>query len=157
IGLCVYRGRSLLTGRPIAVVLTYRSKNPKTGPVVQSWILSARRNPVEAARRGLDRDVCGDCPLRRKVCYVLLGHAPLAVYRALGRGQYPDATPRAAAVTLAGRVLRLGSYGDPAAVPFRVWSTLAAGARAHVGYTHQWRTCDQRLRRLCMASVETPS
>jgi hypothetical protein len=38
--------------------------------------------------------------------------------------------------------LRLGSYGDPMAVPAEVWIDLidALQPRSVVGYTHQWRT-----------------
>src|SRR5262249_14932544 len=54
------------------------------------------------------------------------------------------------------RFVRLGSYGDPAAVPLDVWE-MVCGAAAHwTGYTHQWKTCDVSYARYCMASVETP-
>jgi len=38
--------------------------------------------------------------------------------------------------------LRLGSYGDPMAVPFEVWQDLISALmpRSVVGYTHQWRS-----------------
>jgi hypothetical protein len=51
--------------------------------------------------------------------------------------------------------LRLAAYGDPAAVPFFVWRDLLTNAKGWSGYTHQWRTCDQRFREICMASVES--
>ena len=40
---------------------------------------------------------------------------------------------------MAGKLVRLGSYGDPAAVPFAVWQALLARVAGHTGYTHQWR------------------
>jgi hypothetical protein len=54
----------------------------------------------------------------------------------------------------ANRVVRLGSYGDPAAVPIAVWEALVSRATAHTGYTHQWRTMPQ-LAALCMASADS--
>src|SRR5690606_32328290 len=54
-----------------------------------------------------------------------------------------------------GRVVRLGAYGDPAAVPFDFWHRLLDKAKDWLGYTHQWRTCDQRLKQFCMASVDS--
>lgn len=54
-----------------------------------------------------------------------------------------------------GRLVRLGTYGDPAAVPTIVWHRLTEHASGHTGYTHQWRTCDQSLRTLCMASADS--
>ena len=56
-----------------------------------------------------------------------------------------------------GRALRLGSYGDPAAVPFEVWEPLAKSAAKFTGYTHQWKTADKRFQSLCMASVDNVS
>jgi hypothetical protein len=44
-----------------------------------------------------------------------------------------------AADRIAGSMLRLGSYGDPAAIPHDVWTTLLARVAGHTGYTHQWR------------------
>ena len=56
--------------------------------------------------------------------------------------------------------LRLGTYGDPCAVPFSVWSPVleTEGAR-WTGYTHQWRSpfVDPRWRDLVMASVDSPA
>jgi len=52
--------------------------------------------------------------------------------------------------------VRIGSYGDPAAVPTRVWAALVRYAKHWTGYTHFCRTCDPDLKRYCMASVDTP-
>ena len=56
---------------------------------------------------------------------------------------------------LAGLNIRLGAYGDPAAVPFHVWQTLLEHANPATGYTHQWRVCDSRFARYCMASADS--
>jgi len=51
--------------------------------------------------------------------------------------------------------VRIGSYGDPAAVPTCVWKDLAREVKVVTGYTHQWKRCDQALRSLMMASADT--
>ncbi len=51
--------------------------------------------------------------------------------------------------------LRLGAYGDPALAPLSAWMPLIKASKFVVGYTHQWRTCDQRWKHYCQASVET--
>jgi hypothetical protein len=52
--------------------------------------------------------------------------------------------------------MRLGAYGDPAAVPSAVWRVLTSKLEGWVGYTHQWRQVwAQALRDYCMASVDT--
>jgi hypothetical protein len=50
--------------------------------------------------------------------------------------------------------VRIGSYGDPAAVPTRVWAELVRYAKNWTGYSHAHKTCDQDLRRYCMASCD---
>ena len=51
--------------------------------------------------------------------------------------------------------IRIGSYGDPAAVRTLVWEALVSKAKRWTGYTHRWKTCDQRLKKYCMASVDS--
>ena len=51
-------------------------------------------------------------------------------------------------------IFRLGSYGDPAAAPFRVWQHATQHARARNGYTPQWRAAPA-FAALCMASVDS--
>jgi hypothetical protein len=88
-------------------------------------------------------------------CYVNVTQAPQAVYKAVLQGTYPRFKPRKHLRLFRGRVVRLGSYGDPAAVPLAVWERVCAVAQHWTGYTHQWRTCDRGYRRFLMASVET--
>jgi hypothetical protein len=53
-------------------------------------------------------------------------------------------------------IIRLGSYGDPVAVPLGVWTELLSWSGGHTGYTHQWRRPDsQDYSGILMASVET--
>lgn len=170
-GFILYRGPSLLDGSPIVVVATgfaRRSKNAKTGDMVQTYILADGPDPVTASRTGKDASVCGDCkhrPSNGGACYVTLAHGPLAVHKGLQRGIYPVATMSRVddhLMTLGeGRMVRLGTYGDPAAVPAWVWQALVSRAAGRTGYTHQWRNGDldavhlDALRSLVMASVDS--
>lgn len=162
-GVILYEGNSLLDGAPIVVIATgvaRPSANRKTGDMIQTWVLRADVAPVDALASGDDVSVCGDCPHRPHArrngstmapCYVEVGRAPSAVYRAYKLGRYP----RARGDEFVGRRLRIGAYGDPAAVPYSVWEHALQGTVSHTGYTHQWGNCDPRLARVCMASVDT--
>lgn len=51
------------------------------------------------------------------ICYVRVDNAPRSIYRALQAGRYERAdTLEHAAEWLRGQDVRLGSYGDPAAI-----------------------------------------
>jgi hypothetical protein len=163
----IWQGESVIDGSPIAVFLSglsRKSKNPKTGNMVQAWILRTDISPVEAIVTARDFAICGDCKhrgyidangiLRGRSCYVSVKNAPLAVYRAWKRGVIPAASVASISPALVGRKVRFGAYGDPAAVPVSVWRDLAAVCAGHTGYTHQWRNAG--LQGLCMASADTP-
>ena len=158
-GLILYRGPSLLDGSPIvavAVGLSRRSKNGKTGAMVQVYILAdGDENPIDAVKSGSDSSICGNCAHRGRSCYVNVAQAPLAIWGAVKRGSYPLFSPPRHLHLFMGRHVRFGSYGDPAAVPIYVWRLLANVSAGHTGYTHQWRTCDPEYGTLLMASVET--
>lgn len=170
-GYIIYRGHSLLDGKPIVVVaITGKSSNAKTGNMVQTYILADNgKSPVESARTLEDVSVCGDCKHRRGMggsCYVNLGQGARAVMDGLMRDIYPHALSMARDAS-AGRKVRLGTYGDPMAVPIWVWEILLQKAQAHTGYTHQWQPEKRKrmdvlypdqydgIRALCMASVDT--
>lgn len=151
-GAVVWRGPSALTGDPIAVVTTglaRPSANPKTGDMIQTWIMPEHEAPRASIESGGDRAVCGDCPLR-KSCYVNTAQAPGAVHRTMSAGKYPD-NPNPDTR----KAVRLGAWGDPAAMPIDVARTLVADAPGWTGYTHQWRTADTAWAGLVMASVES--
>ncbi len=162
-GVVLYEGPSLLDGEPIVAILTglrSSSGNRKTGAMLQTWILRADVSPVRAWQDGDDHSVCGSCPHRHRsqggmgTCYVNKGQAPLSIWRAYTRDRYPRLTdPLALAALCEGRDLRIGSYGDPGAVPTYIWRALALQTRTRTGYTHRWRTAD--LADLCMASVDS--
>lgn len=163
-GVVVYRGPSQIDGRPIVAVATglaRPSTNAKTGDMVQVWVLVDGIKPHEAVFDGRDVSVCGDCPHRyidgAGSCYVNPLHGPDAVMRAVASGTYTAVPLVQAAELVRGRKVRLGAYGDPAAVPLEVWDALLEHADGWSGYTHQWRRAIARgLSRYCMASVETP-
>lgn len=156
-GFVFYRGPSLIDGSPIVgVCLIGRSSNTKTGGMVQTYILKKEVHPVDAVKSGSDFAICGNCPHRlmvrdyydkktkrvknglKRTCYVNLGHGPTAVFSGLVRGIYPEISPHLL-TKLRGRMLRVGTYGDPSAIPQSAWEPLfKAGIRGHTGYTHQW-------------------
>ena len=172
-GFVFYRGASVLDGAPIVGIATLASNNAKTGPngrgnMVQTWIIREDINPVEASKLGEDASICGACPHRHSLggaCYVNIGQAPNAIWKAYQRGAYPfydvandEGRAILAAHHIHGRAVRLGAYGDPAAIPFEVWQQLLDGVERWTGYTHQARhpRFDARLFRYCMASADTP-
>jgi hypothetical protein len=64
----------------------------------------------------------------------------LAVYGAYKRGRYVKADLETIALALAGKSLRIGTYGDPAAAPVATWQRVSRYVSARAGYSHQWLT-----------------
>jgi hypothetical protein len=160
-GFIMYQGSSMLDGAPIVVIATMSTSNVKTGQMVQTWILRADINPVEASQTGDDASICGNCVHRhynKGACYVNIGQAPNAVYKGFQRGIYPVFSFDDHAHYFAHRKIRLGAYGDPAAVPFGVMQSIAALGIGHTGYTHQadHKGFDGRYFELCQVSADTP-
>ena len=162
-GVVLYRGPSSIDGGPIVAIASWRSNNSKTGDCPQVWILREDTPPVRAAKSGADRSVCGGCPLRGTVvdgrnvgraCYVVLHQAPSAVWLAYRRGVYRKAGLAQISRMFSGAFVRLGAYGDPAAVPAHVWRAVLADARGWTAYTHQWNA-GAELQAIAMASCET--
>lgn len=163
-GLILWQGPSRIDGAPIVAIvvgLEDASTNTKTGAMLQTYILRADIAPTDAIATGADASICGDCPHRGdgtgkgRTCYVNVGQGALSVYRAFLRGNYPMATDAQARLAGTKRVVRLGTYGDPAAVPVAVWENLTADAVAHTGYTHAWRGIGSGYAHLLMASADS--
>jgi hypothetical protein len=163
-GFILYEGDSLLTGEPIVVIATMGGNNPKTDndfkSMVQTWIMLRDTPPHEAVKSGNDEGVCGNCIQRPSVggsCYVKTFQAPLSIWRAYKRGNYNSVINLE---NLRGAELRLGSYGDPSAVPFDIWRNLIdkVQPRLMTGYTHQMshKAFDKRMAEVCMISADTP-
>jgi len=169
LGYIAYDGPSMIDGRPIVVIINKiddASDNEKTGALVQSFIIRADVAPTDALKTGDDVSICGQCPHRpllaqdngQAPCYVNVGRSVRAVYEAYRRGRYEHATPDQLRVILAGKRVRLGTYGDPAAAPVAMWQTITADAAGHVGYSHQWQATNfdhAAWAPLVMASADT--
>lgn len=158
LGYIVYEGPSRLDGTPIVAILTQRSGNMKTGALSQVWILCQDKPPVVAVRDGSDAAICGTCAFRPHDggkaggCYVSVMRGPNTIWRAYRNNRYArGVAPREIG---RGRQLRLGAYGDPGAVPTRVWAELTKEAEGWTGYTHAWRRRPS-LKPFVMASVES--
>lgn len=146
-GFVIARGVSPIDGAPFVAALTLKSRNRKTGRMLQVWIIRPDQHPIDALASGADRTICGDCPHRPRFdpeaerivrsCYVNL-RTVAAVWRAYCRGSYPDWHPDYSRF-LRGRRIRWGAYGDPAILSPEVVRNLTALADGHTGYTHQWR------------------
>lgn len=165
----IYRGPSMLDGSPIVMVATgfNGSRNEKTGAgLIQTYILADKIHPVEAAQSGADAAICGHCEKRglyeedrriegTRTCYVNLGQGVTTVHKSVTSGAYRMAEPETLPAIFTGHGLRIGTYGDPAAVPAWVWHAIAPVALIRTGYTHQWKDARfQYLRAYVMASVD---
>lgn len=151
----IYEGPSMLDGAPIVAIATglgRKSRNAKTGAMVQIWILRADVAPLAAIKDGTDASICGDCKHRGTSCYVNVGQAPTAVYKAYRAGRYQRADNLED--LFAGKAVRVGAYGDPAALPLGVVTAALRKAASWTGYTHQWRKALE-LAPYLMASADT--
>lgn len=157
-GVILYEGPSFINGKDIVVVATFKTDNEKTGNMVQVWILVADLQPLKANYSGADEAVCGGCKHRHfRSCYVNLAHGPLHIWKAWKAGKYPRVQLQHSTSELfSDRYVRLGAYGDPAAVPVEVLDTITRVCAGWTGYTHQWmKKRFKPYRRFCMASCDT--
>jgi hypothetical protein len=136
-------------------------QNRKIGKVAQTWHLTNEK-PSEAYKNGNDEKVCGDCPLRSPssggngTCYVVLIHGPNGVHSShmtLQENQPVNQTVQPLPDTI-GKPIRFGAYGDPILMPIELVRKLASKAQGHIGYTHQWQTCDPAYSEFLMASID---
>jgi len=157
LGVMFYQGKSLFDGKPIIGIASFRSKNTKTGNMVQSLIMREDVNPFTAWCNGQDVSVCGNCKHRLwRTCYVNKAFAPYQTFLAYKRNRYPLLN-NTNIKQFNGRTLRIGSYGDPTAIPLECWLPIIKSCKSFSGYTHQFATCDQRWKKYLMASVDTIS
>lgn len=169
----IYEGPSMINGGQIVAIATPASTNTKTGGMVQIWILAAGGlDPITANRTGADFAICGDCPFKGQPnnkasgyatgrgCYVNLIHGPLGIYKKYKRGGYAVINSAADLIRYGkGQNIRLGAYGDPAALPRSIIEALLSKASGWTGYTHQNAILNKqgraRLARFCMASADS--
>lgn len=157
-----YRGPSELDGKPIIGIISglgRGSSNVKTGETYQTYIIRDDLSPIDAIRSGADKSVCGDCQHRSgsdgRSCYVQVQNAPTSLWKI--RDTLPNLGSDSA--RFAPEIMvRLGSYGDPAALPDLILRGLVYHRR-WLGYTHQWRDIPQArvkfLQSVLMASVDS--
>jgi hypothetical protein len=172
LGFILYEGPSLIGDGDIICVATLESSNIKTGNMVQVWILPKDQDPLDALHAGNNESACGSCPLQgtwnsdlgkmeNRVCYVNIGQAPKAVCRSYRAGRYPIYDHGRHSVLFRSREIRIGAYGDPAALPTALVRYLAAIGNGWTGYSHQLFWIDQRranaLARYLMVSCHTPA
>lgn len=159
----IYDGPSLIDGMPIVTIVTFDSDNSKTGPMAQTWIMRSDLDPISASRTGADVSICGDCQHRGKPsnkptgwaqersCYVNLLFGPNNIFATYKRGRYRHTDDLAAVGR--NQLIRIGSYGDGAAVPQHIWDELCSEASGWTAYTHQGNTRPDRF----MTSADTLS
>ena len=171
-GYILWEGISRIDGKtPIVVIATgfkTPTSNPKTGDMIQTWIICRDTHPTEAINSGEDKGICGECPHRKidgkRTCYVnqmSIG----AVYKAYKKGNYSTDISLFGlwrnTEAFRGRRVRIGTYGDPLAVPILLWWVITRETAGHTGYTHQWRQefehewTMRQYQKVCMASVDS--
>lgn len=148
----LYEGPSLLDGAPIVALLTgddKPSENKKTGPMLQTYIMRADIPPHVAVKTKQDVSICGDCPMRGDKCYVEAWQDPNNIWKRYKRGNYETGNAKLFGLN---RAIRVGSYGDPGAIPVQIWEALLCKASGHTGYTHQ---SNDELAGMVQRSVES--
>lgn len=149
-GVVIWEGLSPLDNSPIVCIATFRTSNHKTGNMIQTWILKADINPVQAIKDGSDKSICGSCyhrgfknengmMIRKRSCYVNVGQAPGAVYKGYLKGIYPKFDACLHTKYFISKKLRWGAYGDGAMLPADLVAYFNSIVVSHTGYTHQWR------------------
>lgn len=159
-GYVIYDGPSQLTSEPILVIVTgflRPSRNEKTGErLLQSFIIMRDVDPIDAVHTGADEGICGSCIHRGvrtesgsyegRSCYVNVAKSVTNVYEAWRNGSYPlvafeKISPLLASAGRLGLGLRMGTYGDPVAVPVEIWREAlgVGGGRLQVPQAHVTR------------------
>lgn len=159
LGFIAYKGLSPVNNKPIVLILTMESKNGKTGNMIQSWILEDDKiKPHDLVKQKKDNSICGDCSLKSGGgCYVRVEQAPLIIYKAYKQGKYKQLSFNQLSAISHNRKIRLGSYGDPAMIPFKYWEQICLNSISNTGYTSQYKQAffDFRITKYCMLSTKT--
>lgn len=161
----IYEGLSVLDGKPIVAIAITKSSNGKTGNMVQTFIMRSDIDPRVASQTGQDYSICGSCrhkgtaistidspivnrkigdkgeyisiPMaKNRTCYVVIHQSVLGVWKKYKRGGYSHISPKDAGD---GAIVRIGTYGDGAAVPEDIWHSMVSNSLGHTAYTHQWK------------------
>ena len=159
-GFILWEGKSPINkALDIALIVTGFDKqtdNDKTGNLLQSFILYKHLAPHKAFKlKEYGESVCGDCchatynnPKENgyATCYVRVYQSPRAVWECWRNGKGYENIGNNWNI-FNNKYLRLGSFGDPAMVPFYIWNkalkevykNASKNEKLHTGYTHQWR------------------
>ena len=76
----------------IVVIATLKTRNRKTGQMIQIWILNRHISPMDAMQSGATRAICFDCPHmgdgtgKNRTCYVNLRYVQ-AIWKAYQSGR----------------------------------------------------------------------
>lgn len=149
----IYDGPSLIDGSPIVCIAQEPPKksNVKTGAMMQTYIIRSDVDPLSASKNGQDKGVCGSCVHRgtqtsekglkqakNRTCYVVLFQGPLIKWKGYSWGKYETVRGHEEIKKVGkGQMVRIGTYGDGAAVPEYVWDSLCEDAEGWTAYTHQ--------------------
>ena len=135
------------TFRDLLVELDSKSENAKTGDMVGLYVLPIDESPTESIKHKRDALQCGDCPLKRSICYV----NPVTVN---GPHRTTHNMPVSDVPEKFDKPVRLGVYGEPALVPLSLLAKICERAPKHTGYTHQWHKRSVKYSRFLMASID---
>lgn len=151
--------KGIINGAPYIAIATVATENRKTGNMVQVWFLLEDVDPVAGVLSGIDAlTICQGCPFASgQGCYVNVGQAPLAIYRAYKRGSYPELVPAEYDEVFTGRKVRFGAYGNPSLLPLAKVKLIAKISSGWTGYMHDWRKnpLASQYAHYFMASTET--
>lgn len=160
-----FRVSSALNGEPIIVAVQMTdTANTKLGAEMrQVWIMPAGMKPSVANGTAAQDSVCGKCWFKTNgACYVNM-QTPNSVYRSIEAGNYTELsqTPEDLAVladALHGETVRVGAWGDPAAMPWPIMQTITKAAASYTAYTHQAAhpNFNRMYLSVCMVSAESP-
>ena len=159
IGFILHEGTT--NGEAFVAIATLKTKNRKTGNMVQIWFLLKNHNPVKVVKSGLDaKTICKGCPFASgRGCYVNIGQAPLSVWKAYHKGRYLPLNPSEYASVFTDRKIRFGAYGNPSLLPVAIVKAIAKVAKGWTGYFHDWKTnrFASQYAKFFMVSTETES
>jgi len=159
-GIILYKGKSQIDGKLIVAIATGfkdESENKKTGAMIPVCIIRPDMPPIVAKKLGYDYSVCGNCKHRDfNSCYVNLCHGPENIFKAYHNDKYVSFKPEHLEL-FKDKMIRLGSYGDPSAIPIEIWDNICKVAQGFTGYTHAWgaKYVSPDLKKYCMASCDS--
>jgi hypothetical protein len=169
----IWEGASPYNGDLISCILTGlngNSLNPKTGAMIQGWIVPTKTAPhIDLKGKGRCDSICGECPLKPKIgakngnaCYVLRRayQAPRAAWSA-NIHKPIELNKALKAIERNPLPIRWGASGDPAMLPQELFEEVTflikkkIPAKSFTAYTHQHKHAFAYWsREYAMASVE---